>query len=116
MGTELGMTNENKSESLHSGRGVASGEELFDGVFEQNSRIDGGCLPILDGGVSQGAEKKESDLSDENFDFCFDETKVTVLHELSSGGRITPIVQQETDTDRVENTSTSIVGLKCEGM
>ncbi|XP_042965744.1 uncharacterized protein LOC122299474 isoform X4 [Carya illinoinensis] len=113
MGTELGMTNENKSESLHSGRGVASGEELFDGVFEQNSRIDGGCLPILDGGVSQGAEKKESDLSDENFDFCFDETKVTVLHELSSGGRITPIVQQETDTDRVENTSTSIVGLKC---
>ncbi|KAG2663074.1 hypothetical protein I3760_16G009800 [Carya illinoinensis] len=113
MGTELGMTNENKSESLHNGRGVASGEELFDGVFEQNSRIDGGCLPILDGGVSQGAEKKESDLSDENFDFCFDETKVTVLHELSSGGRITPIVQQETDTDRVENTSTSIVGLKC---
>ncbi|KAG7940902.1 hypothetical protein I3843_16G009400 [Carya illinoinensis] len=113
MGTELGMTNENKSESLHSGRGVASGEELFDGVFEQNSRIDGGCLPILAGGVSQGAEKKESDLSDENFDFCFDETKVTVLHELSSGGRITPIVQQETDTDRVENTSTCIVGLKC---
>ncbi|XP_040998832.1 uncharacterized protein LOC121244713 isoform X2 [Juglans microcarpa x Juglans regia] len=106
MGTELGMTNESKNESLHSARGVpASGEELFDRVYEQNLRIDGGCLPILDGGVSQGAEKKESDLSDE--------TKVTFLHELSSGGKITPIVQQETDTDRVENTSTSMVGLKC---
>lgn len=81
METELGMTNESKNESLHSGRGVpASGEELFDRVYEQNLRIDGGCLPILDGGVSQGAEKKESDLSDENFDFCFDETKVTFLH------------------------------------
>ncbi|XP_035541819.1 uncharacterized protein LOC108984234 isoform X2 [Juglans regia] len=114
MGTELGMTNESKNESLHSGRAVpTSGEELFGRVFEQNLRIDGGCLPILDGGVSQGAEKKESDLSDENVDFCFDETKVTFLHEFSSRGKITPIVQQETDTGRVENTSTSIVGLKC---
>lgn len=117
IGTELGMTNENKNESLLSGRRVpASGEGLFDRVSEQNSWMNDGCLPILDGGVSQGAEIKESGLSDEKFDFCFDETKVTFLHELSSGGRITLIAQQETDTDRVENTSTSIVVLKCEGM
>lgn len=119
MRTELEMTNENNKEvTMHSGEGVrpASDKEPLDRASEQNLRIDGCCLPNLDTGVGQGAEEKENDVSDYNFDRSFVETYVTCLHELSAVGRITLTVPQEMDTYTVENTSTSIVGLNCEGV
>ncbi|XP_035541824.1 uncharacterized protein LOC108984234 isoform X7 [Juglans regia] len=114
--TELEMTNENNNEeTLHSGEGVrpTSNKEPLDRGSEQNLRIDGCCLRNLDSGVGQSAEEKENDVSDYSFDTSFVETYVTCLHELSAVGRITPTVPQEMDTCTVENTSTSIVGLKC---
>lgn len=118
METELEMTSENKNEeTLHDGKRVpASDKETIDRGSEQNLRIDGGCLPYLDSGVGQGAAEKENDVSDDGFDKSFDETYVTCLHEFSPVGIITPIIPQEMDTYTVENTSVSIVGLKCEGM
>lgn len=116
--TVLNMTNENENEEalLSGGGSPASDEDLINRGFEQNLRMDGGCPPDLDNRDCQAAEEKENEVSDGNFDKFSDVTRVSCMHKLSSGGKLSPIIPEERDTGRVENISTTILGLQCEGM
>jgi hypothetical protein len=116
--TVLNMTTENENEEalLSGGGSPASDEDLINSSFEQNLRMDGGFLSDLDNRDCQAAEEKENEVSDGNFDKFSDATRVSCMHQLSSGGRISPIIPEERDTGRIENISTTILGLQCEGM
>lgn len=116
--TVLDMTNENENEEalLSGGGSPASDEDLINSGFEQNLRMDGGFLSDLDNRDFQAAEEKENEVSDGNFDKFSDVTRVSCMHQLSSGGRISPIIPEERATGRIENISTTILGLQCEGM
>lgn len=110
------MTNEDKNEgAFHGGRVLpASSEELIKPGSEQYLRKYGGCLSKLDNSDDQAVEDQENEVSDgKNW---FDVTRMKCMHELSSGRRITPIIPEDRDTDRVENAFTAVVVLKCEGI
>ncbi|KAE8100406.1 hypothetical protein FH972_018307 [Carpinus fangiana] len=68
--TLLNMTNENENEeALHSGdSSPSSDEDLINSGFEQNLRMDGGCLPDLDNRDCQAVEEKENEVSDGKFE------------------------------------------------
>lgn len=116
--TVLNMTNENENEEalLSGGGSPASDEDLINFGFEQNLRMYGGCLPDLDNRDCQAAEKKENEVSDGKFDKFSDATRVSCMHNLSSGRRISPIIPEERDSGRVETIPTTILGLQCECM
>ncbi|XP_062159278.1 uncharacterized protein LOC133866683 isoform X2 [Alnus glutinosa] len=112
----LNMTNDNENEEalLSGGGSPASDEDLINSSFEQNLRMDGGFLPDLDNRDRQAAGEKENEV-DGNFDKFSDATRVSCMHQLSSGGRINPIIPEERDTGRIENISTTILGLQSPG-
>jgi hypothetical protein len=68
--TFLNMTNENENEEalLSGDSSPASDEDLINSGFEQNLRMDGGCLPDLDNRDCQAVEEKENEVSDRNFE------------------------------------------------
>ncbi|XP_059454339.1 uncharacterized protein LOC132184645 isoform X2 [Corylus avellana] len=115
--TVLNMTNENENEEalLSGGGSPASDEDLINSGFEQNLRMDGGCLPDLDNRDCQAAEEKENEVSEGKSDKFSDATRVSCMHNLSSGGRISPIIPEERDTGRVETIPTTILGLQSLG-